>query len=607
MLSTFDPPIYVGSCAPKIAALRDEMEREGLDYLIVPHADEYQNEFLAAHAERLAWLTHFTGSAGLAIIGQNTADLFVDGRYVEQAIEETDAGAVTVHHDAKSPLQAWLRANLTVNDRLGVDETLHTEPQIREFEAICAAAAAELVFCEDNLIDRIWTDQPAPPRTRLRPHPLEFAGRSSSAKRNDVAQELHRAGDDALIVSQTDAIAWLFNIRGGDIPVAPLPFARAILHADATAELFVESERATSSLRDHLSAEVAVHPRAGFADRLSALGHDGKTVRADLRTCPGDIVRALRRTGARVRDAEDPCQAFKAVKNATEIEGARRAHLLDGVALTKFLAWFAREAPKGGLTELSAAKKLADFRRACPELEDLAFPSIAAAGEHAAAAHHVPTARTDRAIGANDLFMIDSGGQYPFGTTDVTRTIAVGEPTAEMRRRFTQVLKGSIRLAQTRFPPGVTGSQLDGLARLSLWEDGVDYDHATGHGIGSYLNVHEGPHAIARRSTHPLAAGMLVTNEPGYYKSGAFGLRIENVMLIAPAPLTEGRVGNVLCFETLTLAPIDAVLIDVALLDDEEVRWLDGYHERVQRTLSPHLDPLEVEWLEKASAPLRDR
>ena len=601
MLSTFNPPHYSGSCREKLDALRKEMAEEKLDLLIVNRGDEYGNEPLAAYAERLAWLTHFTGSIGTALVSEKGAELIVPPLYVEQAKAEVDASDVGVSDGVKTPFISVLGKALATGVRVGVDPWLHSVSEIEALEARCRENDAELVRLDENFVDRVWADQPGPPLAPVRPYGLEWAGRSSEDKRGEIAKVLRDAGEGAAVITALDSIAWVLNIRGGDVDIAPLAFSRLILFADGTAEFFLHLEKVSDGLEDHLGSDVRIRSVDEFEAALGALGAAAQTVRVSKAVAREPIVRALEAGGAKLSDAVDPCQLPKAIKNETEIEGARRANRIDCVAVAKFLHWLSTAALTGEVDEIGAAKQLTAFRRQIPELVDLSFPAISAAGPNAARPHYMPTPTTNRKLVEGELYMIDSGGQYSFGTTDITRTVAIGQPTEEARDCFTRVLKGHIALARIKFPEGVTGAQLDSFARRFLWEAGLDYGHGTGHGVGRFLNVHEGPQSVSAAGAVPLRPGMLVTNEPGYYKPGAYGMRHENIMLVVEEEKPDGADRTLLGLEPLALAPVDLALIKSEDLDGEERAWLNQYHERVRQALSPDLESEERLWLERST------
>ena len=601
------------AAAERLSALRAELARRGLDGFLVPHADEHQGEYLPARAERLAWLTGFTGSAGTAVILAERAAVFVDGRYTLQAAKQVDGDLYETLHLIEQPPLKWLEDALSAGQKLGYDPWLHTEDQLDRLKAILERAGAEAVACADNPLDSIWSDQPAPPLAEVIAHPSEFAGKDSTEKRQEVADRLSEQAADAAVLTQPDSIAWLLNLRGGDVPRTPLPLSFAILHDDASVEWFVDPRKLSDGLEQHLGNAVSATSPEAFGPALDALGSADKRVLTDPSSAAAWVFERLRGAGAKLVKGADPCQLPKARKNPVEIEGTRQAHRRDGAALTSFLAWLARETPsraaEGGaaLTELEASDRLEAFRREREHFRDLSFDTISGSGPNGAIVHYRVTPESDRALGMGELYLVDSGAQYLDGTTDVTRTVAIGTPSAEMRERFTRVLQGHIAVATARFPKGTTGSQLDSLARLPLWQAGLDYDHGTGHGVGSYLGVHEGPQRVSKQPNRvPLEPGMIVSNEPGYYKTGAYGIRIENLVTVVESPPAEGREEEktMYGFETLTLAPIDRALVEPSLLTADEIAWLDAYHARVRESLTPILDAETAAWLEQVTAPL---
>jgi len=597
--------------AERLAALRGELARRGVDGFLVPRGDEHQGEYVPAAAERLAWLTGFKGSAGFACVLLEEAAIFVDGRYTLQVTHEVDTALFTARHVTDEPLADWLEARLKPGQRLAYDPWLHTEEQVRRLEKTVTALGASLAALDGNPIDAVWSDRPAPPKEKIRPHDLALAGRSSAEKREALGAQLAKAGVAAAVITLPDSVAWLLNVRGGDVVHSPLPLSFALLHADGGVSWFVDPDKLTPEVTAGLGNAVSIEPPARLADGLDRLGKAGAKVMADPATAARWVFDRLRAAGAEVVSGADPCLLPKACKNTAELDGMRRAHRRDGAALSRFLHWLDSEATarsgNGALTEMEAAERLHAFREATGELRDLSFDTIAGAGPNGAIVHYRVSEASNRALGTGELFLLDSGGQYPDGTTDVTRTITIGAPGAEMRRRFTLVLKGHIALARARFPKGTTGSQLDTVARYALWQEGLDYDHGTGHGVGSYLNVHEGPQRISKLpNSVALQPGMIVSNEPGYYKTGAYGIRIENLVAVIESPKAPGEEREMLAFETLTLAPIDRRLIDRGLLAPEEAAWLDAYHARVREVIAPQLDGAARDWLEAATAPLRD-
>ncbi len=590
---------------PRLAALRDEIARMRLDGFIIPRADEHQGEQVPACSERLAWLSGFTGSAGTAVVLSHAAALFVDGRYTVQAGVEVDAATWTIRHVTDEPVGDWIEAQLPEEGRLGYDPWLHTLAQLDPLRAACAKVRAELVAVDRNPVDAVWTDRPPPPIASIVVHETRHAGKASAQKRQEVADSLVRERQQAAVLSAPESIAWLLNVRGGDVPYAPLPLAFAIVRGDDAVALFVDPRKLSPGLDDHFGGAVTVYPPDALGAELDRLGAGTEAVRVDPSGTPEWIVERLKRAGATVIHGADPCLLPKAIKTPEELEGIRAAHRRDGAALTRFLAWLSDAAPAGGVSEIAAADRLQSFRASNENFRGLSFPTISAAAEHGAVVHYRPTPETDRMLEPGSLYLVDSGGQYLDGTTDVTRTVAIGEPTAAMRMHFTRVLKGHIALALVRFPTGTTGSQLDALARRALWEVGLDYDHGTGHGVGNYLSVHEGPQRISKvPSTIALQPGMVVSNEPGYYKAGAYGIRIENLVVVVALDAPEGAERELLGFETLTLAPIELRMIAPDLLTVEESRWLDAYHALVRQVLSPLVDPETARWLHENTAPV---
>ena len=589
--------------AARLAALRAALARRGLDGFMVPLSDEHQGEYVARRAQRLAWLTGFTGSAGMAIVLAERAALFVDGRYVLQAAAQVDAALYEHRHVTDEPADAWLRQHLNEGAVLGYDPRLHGAAQRDRLAAPCRAAGARLVACEGNPIDALWQDQPPQPLGPIAPHPVCFAGADAGEKRQTIARRLVEKGAAAAVLSAPDSIAWLLNVRGSDVANSPLPHSFALIHGAGDVDWFVDPRKLLPEVPAHLGNRVRVRTPEALAGSLDGLAGAGTAVLIDEAATPAWMVDRLAEGGAEVIRAADPCALPKACKNTVELAGIRAAHRRDGAALTRFLAWLAAAEP-GSVTELDAAERLAALRAGGEHYRGPSFDTISGAGPNGAIVHYRVTAESNRTLEPGSLYLVDSGGQYLDGTTDVTRTVAIGRPEAEHRDRFTRVLRGHIALATARFPRGTTGAQLDTLARQFLWQAGLDYDHGTGHGVGHYLNVHEGPQRISRLgSSAALAHGMVVSNEPGYYKAGAYGIRIENLVAVTA---DDGAGGGFLGFETLTLAPIDRALIDPAMLSEGERVWLDAYHARVAGTLAPLLmdDEAVLAWLRAATAPL---
>lgn len=599
---SFDDPADAGASAARIAALRAELKTRGLDGFVLPRSDAHQNEYVAPSEERLAWLTGFTGSAGFVAILPGRAALFVDGRYTLQAKDQVDGKTFTIEHLVDKPPHEWLAQNLSAGMTIGYDPWLHTADGIERLSKSCTSAAAKLVATEPDPIDVIWTDRPKPP---LAPVVLyDRAGEESAHKLDRLRADIARQKIDALAVSDPHNVAWLFNIRGGDVAHTPLPLSFAIVPAQGRPTIYLDGRKLTNSVRDRLAALADLREPGDFAGDLEGLGKSKRNVHIDQATGAEILSRIVSGAGGDVSRGSDPLTALKAVKNATEIEGTRTAHQRDGAAMVRFLAWFDREAPSGKLTEIDAVEALESFRRETGLLKDVSFPTIAGSGPNGAIVHYRVTRKTNRRIAPGELFLIDSGAQYEDGTTDITRTIPVGSPSADMRTHFTLVLRGHIAIATAIFPDGVSGAQLDTLARQYLWQQGLDFDHGTGHGVGSYLSVHEGPARISKLGTVPLKRGMILSNEPGYYKTGQYGIRIENLVLVTAATAPAGAEKALNGFETLTLAPIDRRLIDPAQMTGNEIDWIDAYHARIAATLTPLLKGSETQWLAQATAPI---
>jgi Xaa-Pro aminopeptidase len=586
--------------ASALSALRQELVRQGLDGFIVPRADEHLGEYVPASAERLAWLTGFTGSAGLAIVLVSTAAVFTDGRYVLQLAEQTDPDAWQRLHITEQPPHAWLAQHATKEGRIGYDPLLVSEEGLARY----TDAGLEMVPVDRNPIDAVWTDRPAPPKALALPHKLEYAGRAADDKRGDIAKILKEAKQDAAVLTDPASIAWLLNIRGGDVPYTPFALGFALVHADGATELFIDPAKIPPDTRAWLGNAVSVMDRAALLPALAALKE--KTVRVDPAGSPIWFAQQLLKAGAVVSAGSDPCLLPKGCKNDGEQRGARAAHQRDAVAVCRFLHWLSVAAPTGQQTEMSAAETLLSFRRAVQLFRGESFPAISGAGEHGAIIHYRVTDESNRSIKPNEVYLIDSGAQYADGTTDITRTVwtGPGAPPDSIRDRVTRVMQGHIALATSIFPQGVGGAHLDALARRALWQAGLDYDHGTGHGVGSYLSVHEGPVSISRLARPvPIAAGMILSNEPGYYLPDHYGIRLENLLLVQLADLRDAT-KPFLRFETLTLAPFDRRLLNSDLMTDPERSWLDAYHVRVLREVGPALDPATRDWLTTACAPL---
>jgi Xaa-Pro aminopeptidase len=588
----------------RLAALRAEMTRQKLDGFLVPLQDEHQGEWIPPHAQRLAWLTGFTGSAGVALVLAEEAAIFVDGRYTLQVRQQVDVAAFVPHHLMDDPPTEWIAAHLG-KGRLGYDPWLHTPAGVERFEAACAKSGGSLVACPANPLDAVWPDRPAPPDQIARTYPTERAGETSASKRERVARILSDKKVDAAVLTAPDSIAWLLNIRGADLEFTPVTLSFALLHTDTRVDWFVDLDKVDDDLRSHLGNDVIVMPLDELGPALSFLGAHKRRIQIDPASTASWIDTTLRDAGAEVSRAPDPCLLPKACKNEIEVAGMRAAHVRDGAALTRFLAWLPNAVAQGGVDEVAAADHLEAIRREDTLLTGLSFPTIAGAGPNGAIVHYRAMPDTARTLAEGELFLVDSGAQYLDGTTDVTRTVALGTPDAEQRDRFTRVLKGHIALATAVFVEGTSGSQVDILARAPLWEAGLDFDHGTGHGVGAYLNVHEGPHRISKMpNREALQPGMIVSNEPGYYKEGAYGIRIENLVTVREAPPIDGQERKRLEFETLTLAPIDRALVDASIMTAAELAWLDAYHARVCETVLPLVDKATGTWLKAATAPI---
>lgn len=584
----------------RLAALRAELLRLGLDGFIVPRADEHLGEYVPPSAERLAWLTGFTGSAGLAVVLRDTAAVFTDGRYVLQLAEQTDAALWQRLHITEQPPPAWIADTAGKAARIGYDPLLIGQDGLARY----TEAGLTMLPLAPNPLDTVWTDRPPSPAFPAEPHPLTYAGRSADEKRAEIAAVLQKAGEDAAVLTDPASIAWLFNIRGQDVAFTPFALAFALIHADGGAELFIDPAKIPAATRTWLGNTVSVADRAALPAALTRL--KGRSVRVDPAGSPVWFAQHLREAGATVTAAPDPCLLPKACKNPVEQDGARAAHRRDAVAVCRFLHWLSQRAPTGAETEISAAEALLSFRAQIDGFRGESFPAISGAGEHGAIIHYRVTPDSNRAIRPNEVYLIDSGAQFPDGTTDITRTVWTGPDAApaELRDRVTRVLQGHIAIATAIFPQGIGGAHIDALARRALWQIGLDYDHGTGHGVGSYLSVHEGPVSISRLARPvPIAAGMILSNEPGFYLPDHYGIRLENLLLVQPADLPAAR-RPFLRFETLTLAPFDRALIDPSLMTPAEIAWLDAYHARVRDSVAPHLDAAGASWLTQACAPL---
>lgn len=587
--------------AQRLGDLRQELKRIGLDGFIVARADEHLGEYVPASAERLAWLTGFTGSAGLAVVLMDKAAVFTDGRYVLQVAEETDGSLWERRHVIEEPPSGWLAANSAEGAKIGYDPLLISEEGLARY----SDAGLAMVAVDQNPIDAIWTDRPVPPAAPVEPHSLTYAGRSATEKREEIAALLREAKQDAAVISDPASIAWLLNIRGADVPFTPFALGFALLHADAATELFMDPAKLPEATRTWLGNTVSLAGREALAPALGRLA--GRRVRVDRAGSPVWFAQKLRDAGATVIAGPDPCLLPKARKNETEQRGARNAHQRDAVAICRFLHFLTETGPQSSETEISAAAKLRELREQVPGFRGESFPTISGAGEHGAIIHYRVTELTNRPIRPNEVYLVDSGAQYLDGTTDITRTIWTGpdEPPLALRAQATRVMKGHIAIATLVFPHGCAGAHLDAFARRALWQAGLDYDHGTGHGVGSYLSVHEGPVSLSRLAKPvPIEAGMILSNEPGYYLPSAYGIRLENLLLVQAADLPAAA-KPFLRFETLTLAPFDRRLIDPAMLDASELAWLNAYHARVLAEVGPYLEESTRGWLAEACREIR--
>ncbi|MHA7871655.1 MAG: aminopeptidase P family protein [Hyphococcus sp.] len=602
MFQTFEPVSDRSFAGKHLPLLRAEMKKQNLDGFVIPHDDEYQNEYIPDYAERLMWATGFSGSAGAAIVMQDSAVMLTDGRYTLQVRQQADSTYFDYVDLMETPPHAWLAKNAPKGARIGYDPMLHTTASVSKLKAAADKAGFDLVAVTENPIDAAWKDQPAPPTAPVKPHDMAYAGKASDEKRQEIAQAIADAGADAALITAPPSIAWLFNIRGADVSRSPLPLGRAIVHKDGKATLFLAPEKTGNELPAHLGDDVDLRAEVDVAAALKKLGANGAKVAVDPALAPSKYVDELKGAGAEIIDLTDPCALPRAAKNDTEIEGARAAHIRDGAAVTEFLHWLDTEAQSGDVDEISAAKKLEEIRSRDDLIRDLSFDTISGAGANSALPHYRVSTESNAKLERGNLYLVDSGGQYLDGTTDITRTVPIGEPTDEMRDRFTRVLKGHIALATMKFPAGTTGHQLDAMARKPLWDAGLDYDHGTGHGVGSFLGVHEGPQRIAKAANdQALQPGMILSDEPGYYKEGEFGIRIENLIVVTPPQPIEGGEREMMAFETITLAPIHLDLIKADLLTDDERQWLNAYHARVRDALA-RLIPAEIrDWFENAT------
>jgi Xaa-Pro aminopeptidase len=606
MFQTFEAPDNnPRDTADRVARLRDIMLRTGLDAVLIPHADEYMNEYVPPCGQRLAWLTGFTGSAGMAAVARKSAALFVDGRYILQAPEQVDTGIFEVLQVPAAKVSDWLGKTLKPGAVVGFDPWLHAPGAVDDLAGELEAKRIKLKPLSRNPVDRVWgRKRPKPPQGMVVPHALKYAGKSAEEKLKELQALLKKDGQDAVVLTFPDSICWLFNIRGADVAHNPVVLAFAIVPVSGKPELFIDAAKIGSEAKAHLASLAKISAPAALETRLAALKQAGKAVRLSP-AAPLWFTRKLKGGKARVVRATDPCVLPKARKNTVEIKGARSAHKRDGAAMARFLAWLDREGETGSLDEIAVAQRLETIRSETQALKEISFDTISGAGPNGAIVHYRVTTATNRKLKSGELYLVDSGAQYLDGTTDVTRTVAIGKPTREMQERFTLVLKGHIAIATARFPKGARGIDLDPFARRALWDAGLDFDHGTGHGVGSYLSVHEGPQSISKGGMQVLEPGMIISNEPGYYKTGAYGIRIENLVLVGEPEKAAGGERETMSFETLTLVPIDRRLVLAEMLSPAELDWLNAYHRRVREMIGPELGPPDREWLEQSTAVIR--
>ncbi|NVK33785.1 MAG: aminopeptidase P family protein [Rhodobacteraceae bacterium] len=604
MFQNFEELTNPACGAPRVALLRKELQRLALDGFLIPRADAHQGEYVPESDCRLQWLTGFSGSAGVAAVLMDSAAIFVDGRYTIQVAEQVDLDVFSAKHLINEPVSTWLATELKPGQRLGYDAMLHSLNEVRRLEGMCRKVGAELVPLKDNPIDAVWSDRPAAPVGAVSLYSEDLAGRSASEKIADIQKVVAQKEADACVLTQPDSIAWLFNIRGSDVPHTPIPLSFSLVPANGKPMLFIDGRKLSNSVRSHLEGVLEVAEPSALIPKLQQLGSDGSRVMVDPAVAGQAIGDAVTNSGGLLVEQSDPVSLPKAVKNQAEIEGARAAHLRDAVAYCRFLAWFDNAAAGGDLDEIGAAEKLEAFRRETGVLKDISFDTISGAASNGAICHYRVSRNSNLRIPLGRPFLIDSGAQYEDGTTDITRTIAVGDVSEEMKRHFTLVLKGHIGISTARFPKGTSGAQLDALARIDLWKAGLDFDHGTGHGVGAYLSVHEGPQRISKAGHVALQPGMIVSNEPGYYPEGQYGIRLENLELVHEARPIEGGERPMLGFETLTLAPFDLRLVDQALLTTAERDWLNSYHRRVYDSLSSLLEDDVRIWLFDATRAL---
>ena len=604
MFQDFSPPSADSGDPKRIGRIRDAMAEAGVTGFLVPRADEHQGEYVPACAERLAWLTGFTGSAGMAAILAEKAAIFIDGRYTLQVRDQVALDILEPVHIADKSMGDWLAENLNENDRLAFDPWLHPISEIKRLEKKLEKTGAVLV-AHENLVDAIWQDRPEPPCSDVILQPIELSGQEASDKINAMREKVRDMGASAFLITQPDSLCWLLNIRGKDVPHTPLALAFLIIHADKEPELFIDLKKLNGNAHDEVSKLVSVCDKDALLNKLSAVKG---TIALDPATTGMVFKTHIEGKGGTIVEKQDPCILPKAIKNNVELEGARAAHIRDGAAISRFLFWLSIQ-ETASLNEIDAAKKLESIRAEEGErdgvpLQDISFDTISGFGANGAIVHYRVTEATNASFEDDTLYLVDSGGQYQDGTTDITRTLPVGHPTDDMKRHFTLVLKGMIAISMARFPNGTSGAQLDAFARHALWQSGHDFDHGTGHGVGSFLSVHEGPQRISKVSTIPLEVGMILSNEPGYYRTDAYGIRIENLIIVTEPQNIEGGDRPMMGFETLTFAPIDRRLVNVSLLSKEELTWLNAYHQSVYNKIADRLNEDERAWLKNMTGPI---
>jgi len=608
MFQTFDETGDPTLAGPRVAALRQWLAARDLGGFLVPRADEHQGEYVPKSAERLKWLTGFSGSAGVALVLADRAVIFVDGRYQLQVRQEVDQSIFEIGNLIANPPPEWLREHAGKGLRLAFDPWLHTIGEAKALKSALEAVGAELVALEENPVDAIWSDRPTAPLAPVEIQPLALAGELAKAKIARLAEAIATQGATHAVLTDPPSLAWTFNIRGGDVPHTPLALGFAILSAEGEPSIYLDERKLPIEPRAYLTQLASLRPPEALLEDLATLAKSGSRIALDPSLAADRLRRVVKANGGTVVLKPDPARLPRATKNEAEIAGSRAAHRRDGAAMAKMLCWLDRQKP-GTVDEIATVTALEGFRRSVGEetqmpLRDVSFSTISGAGPNGAIIHYRVSTATSRVLGEGELFLLDSGGQYQDGTTDITRTVPIGTPSEEMRERYTLVLKGLIQISMLRFPVGTRGCDIDTVARLALWRHGLDFAHGVGHGVGSYLAVHEGPQRISRTGTEKLLAGMMLSNEPGYYKEGQYGIRVENLILVTPEQPVEGGDIATHAFETLTLAPFDRRLLKAELFTRDEIAWLDDYHARVRVEIGPMLDGETLAWLEQATAPL---